>query len=259
MSTDLMINAADVVFAIRGAYRSGAECRCETVPKLGCDELLEHLIGQRLLPDTAVYAANSIRFEDIPSDELVGLRAWDLRHIGINYLVEATVCTREDLMRYPNWGPAKIAVLERILARRGMTLRGVDPGIIDRVKQEDEESQRMAQVPDSDRPETFDAALEGLIKIGRALLDDGQLLLNAAAKIAVRAQDGRKGRKYYITILTKYANNAERGSAHQVRWLLEALAGPEEAERAREPKRRKRIERHTDERPSNVVRLVAAE
>ena len=230
MSTDLMINAADVVFAIRGAYRSGAECRCETVPKLGCDELLEHLIGQRLLPDTAVYAPNSIRFEDIPSDEMVGLHVYDLRNIHINYLVEAAEFTREELRRNPNWGAAKIGVLERILARRGMTLRNVDPSIIDRVRQEDEESQRLSQVQDSDQPETFDAALEGLIKIGRALLDDGQLLLNAAAKIAIRAQDGRKGRKYYITILRKYANNADRGNAHQVRWLLEALAGPEEAE-----------------------------
>jgi hypothetical protein len=81
--------------------------------------------------------------------------------------------------------------------------------------------------------------------------------LNAAARIGIRAADGRKGRKYYVTILRKYANNLNRGGAHEVGRLLAGLGEPEEEKPAK--RRRKRLQRHAEERPSNVVQFVAAE
>lgn len=259
MKSELMISATDVVFAIRGAYRSAQTCHCETVAKLGADELLEHLIGQRLLPDISVYAPNSIHIDDIPDQEWAGLRPYNLRQVGIEYLAEATQYTRQELCRYPNWGPAKVGVLERILARRGMTLRGANPGIIDRVKQEDEESRRFGKLGNDGRPGTFEEALEELIKIGRSLLDDGQLLLNAAAKLGVRAAEGRNGRRTYTTILRKYSNSVGRGRAHHVAQLLAPLGAAEEDKSRKKAGRQKRVEQLDNERPSNVVRLVAAE
>lgn len=262
MKSELTISATDVVFAIRGAYRSADACHCHTVAKLGADELLERLVRQRVLPDTAVFGKNGIHVDNIPDEELAGLRRHAFRHIGVEYLVEATQYSRDELLRYPNWGRAKVGVLERILARRGMTLRGADPAVIDQIAQEEEAERRMAATGDGAQAESVEEALEGLIELGRSLLDDGQLLLNAAARIGIRAADGRKGRKYYVTILRKYANNLNRGGARQVGRLLAAFGEPEEAERTRKPKarnRRKRRERHLEDLPSNVVRLVAAE
>ena len=168
-------------------------------------------------------------------------------------------------------GAAKVDLVERMLAKHGLLLKGGDPAIIERVKAEEnerrrvrEEIQEALEQGEVTSDNLFEEACDELIAIARSVIQDGALLMNSAAKMLARQNgDGRRSRTYYVSILKRYAMSASRSRCGDVGRLIAPVIALDAAERAERkkgsckkpaPKGRERLRDFGDKHP-NVVDL----
>ena len=261
MTTETTISVRDVVAAIRGAFRSADACHCETVGKLGQDELLDRLVRQKVIPAEEIVGRNGLTIADAPAGNRC-LRYYlpSSLYNELTYVAEFTDLTREDLMSYEGVGPMKAIQIERYLAVLGFSLKDGDPELIEKVRAEEEQTAE----PHDDRTPTevrSDAAL-ALINLGSACGRDGHDLVKYGSQLLTRKVNGKSNIRRTVTMLKKYAANHERTGSDIVRGLIEQLVAIDDAERAAEsshvPKRRRERTRRDAIRKDNIVHLHAS-
>jgi hypothetical protein len=258
--TETMIPARDVVAAIRGAFRSADACHCETVGKLGQDELLDRLVRQKVIPPEEIVGRNGLTIADAPAGKR-RLRYYLPSSLcnAFTYVAELTNLTRNDLTRYRGVGPMKAVQIERHLAALGFSLKDGDPSLIERVRTESEETAE----PHNDRTPTevrSDAAL-ALINLGSACGRDGHDLVKYGSQLLTRKVNGKSNIRRTVMMLKKYAVNRERTAHLEAFELIEPLIALDDAEReakSKTPKRHKRHEIRPQDVRNNVVPLRAS-
>ncbi len=207
------------------------------------------MINRKIIQPEDVHGICAITLDMVCDDDPDNTPFWTLRREGIRYLIEVTEYTHKQLCRLPSMGPAKADQIERLLAKRGLLLKGGDPTIIDRVRAEEaERSQVREEIHQavSNGEVTSDTvledAVEGLIAVANSMLKDGALLMSSAAKLWARKDGtGGRSRSYYVSILKRYAMSGSRSRFAEVGRLISPVIALDEAEKAEKKGGRQKV------------------
>ena len=117
------LSTAQVARAIRGAFHRADTCHCETVGKLGEDELLRYLIGQEVL-SFADIGPTSMPIEMLGDHRgaRLGYTTMGALSQHVATLEQLTAWTYADLVSLPGIGPVGAINIEHALAAFGLRL-----------------------------------------------------------------------------------------------------------------------------------------
>ena len=244
------LTTTQVARAIRVAFHRADPCHCETVGKLGEDELLRYLIGQEVL-SFADIGPTSMPIEMLGDHRgaRLGYTTMGALSQHVATLEQLTAWTYADLVSLPGIEPVGAINIEHALATFGLSLKDSAPATAEPA---DPDKPAPPPLSDASPDEIRAACASALIDLGVMVARDSSGLLRFATNI-MAGKRGVAGR------IKRYAGALGQSRGAEVARVAAPLFALEEAERpGRKPASPRRAGRTQPEAAENVIRPAFA-
>ncbi len=243
-SKPLTITVRDLCAVIDEAFHGADACHCQTVAKLGEQEILDHLARRGLVP----IGIGRLSIAGLVRDGLFPPSIeWALRgHRKVRHLTDLTEFSYADVSALDRIGRKSVNQLETTMARFGLALKGADPALLKRPPEPEPDNacQGLVSDPQEVRQNTFRA----LMKLGNSVLRDGASLVRIAAMVGAGHPQAR--------VLRHYLSHGTQSCRYEVAAIVGPLLDLDDQEKqAQKPAkaRRRRLPAPAAVEPDNVI------